>query len=85
MKGEKAKGGEGEHDSKGPQPPPPHSKGSQLHESFAHPWVAVKIISHTPYYQAPKYYHAHDNERGGFTREHTGEADRPQVNSRQLS
>ena len=46
-------------------PPPPQSKGSQLHESFAHPWVAVKIISRTPYYHAPKYYHAHDNERGG--------------------
>ena len=45
--------------------PPPQSKGSQLHESFAHPWVAVKIISRTPYYHPPKYYHAHDNERGG--------------------
>ena len=65
MKGEKAKGGEGERDSKGPQPPTPQSKGSQLHEAFAHPWVAVKIISRTPYYHAPKYYHAHDNEGGG--------------------
>ena len=46
-------------------PPPPQSNGSQLHESFAHPWVAVKIISRTPYYHAPKYYHAHDNEGGG--------------------
>ena len=45
--------------------PPPQSKGSQLHESFAHPWVAVKIISRTPYYHAPKYYQAHDNEGGG--------------------
>ena len=64
MKGEKAKGGEGERDSKGPQSPPP-KQGSQLHKSFAHPWAAVKIISRTPYYHTQKYYHAHDNERGG--------------------
>ena len=43
-------------------PPPPQSKGSQLHKSFAHPWAAVKIISRTPYYHAAKYYHVHDNE-----------------------
>ena len=64
VKGDKAKGGEGERDSKGPQPPP-QSRGSQLHKSFAHPWAAVKIISRTPYYHAPKYYHTHDNEGGG--------------------
>ena len=29
------------------------------------PVSAVKIISRTPYYHTPKYYPAHDNERGG--------------------
>ena len=33
--------------------------------SAGHPWAVVKMISHSPYYHAPKYYHAHDNERGG--------------------
>ena len=39
----------------------PPEQGTNL----AHPWAAVKIISRTPYYHAPKYYHAHDNEGGG--------------------
>ena len=42
------------------------AKGGKGERDFAHPWAAVKIISHTPYYHAPKYYHVHDNERGVF-------------------
>ena len=41
------------------------AKGGEGERDFAHPWAAVKIISRTPYYHAPKYYHAHDHEGGG--------------------
>ena len=41
--------------------------GGEGERDFAHPWAAVKIISRNPYYHAPKYCHAHDNERGGVT------------------
>ena len=66
VRGEKAKVGEGERDSKGPQSPP--RAGVTVSQIFCASLGGGQnniIMSRTPYYHAPKYYHAHDNERGG--------------------